>query len=39
MITIPLLGTYLEKAEIWKDIRTPHIDSSTVYSSQDTEEM
>ena len=39
MIAIPLLGTYLEKTEMWKDIRTPHINSSTIYSSQDTEEM
>ena len=39
MIAIPLLGTYLEKAAMWKDIRTPHINRSTIYSIQDTEEM
>ena len=39
MIAIPLLGIYLEKAEILEDILTPHVNSSTIYSSQDIEEM
>ena len=34
---IPLLGIYLKKAIIQKDICTPIVHCSTIYNSQDTE--